>query len=155
MPELNFTNTSSGNPSLYMAPPDIFWSAFLLPEETEIPGSSITFGNTVQYQGYYLFAATQPKDTATFVTNAWKYFNTVAKPYQAGGIVWMQAPDDPFSTDNVRIIYLQGAATGFGLLTDFNFNFGNNFSTLTLSANASPQLYRTPKITALFLRALP
>ena len=140
MPLLNFTNTSSGNPSLYIAPQGIFWSAFLLPQGIKVDNPSISFSDTVQFQGYYLFAAAAPKDISTFVTNAWNYFNTIAKPYQAGGIVWMQAPDDAFSTDNVRMIYLQEAANGFGLLTDFNFNFGNNFSTITLSSGSIPTI---------------
>ncbi len=137
MAALSFTNTSSGNSSLYLAPNDIFWCAFLLPEGTTVEASSITFGDTVQYEGYYLFATNAPKDISNFVTNAWAYFKSVAKPYQAGGIAWMQSPDEPLTADNVQLIYLQSATEGFTLLQNYSYNFGNNFSTLTLSTSRS------------------
>lgn len=130
---LTFSNTSSGNSSLYLAPKDIFWCAFLLPEGKTVDLSSITFKDTAQYDGYYLFAINPPKDVAGFVTNAWAYFKSVARPYQAGGIVWIQSPNEALNSNNVQLIYLQGATEGFALLQNYSYNFGNNFSTLTLS----------------------
>ncbi|MHA7056092.1 hypothetical protein ACWGOQ_0002660 [Aquimarina sp. M1] len=134
MGALTFSNTSSGNSSLYLAPKDIFWCAFLLPEDRTVEASSITFEDTAQYGGYYLFAINTPKDVSAFVTNAQAYFKSVVKPYQTGGIAWIQSPDGPLNSDTIQLIYLQGATKGFALLQNYSYNFGNNFSTLTLSA---------------------
>jgi hypothetical protein len=133
MGTLIFSNISSGNSSLYIAPQGVFWCAFLLPEGKIIEESSISFGDTVQYQGFYLFVSKAPTDSTSFVTNAWAYFESVKEKYQTGGIAWMQSPDTSLDATNVQLIYLQGATDGFALLQNYSYNFGNNFSTLTLS----------------------
>jgi len=140
MPALNFTNISSGNSSLYLAPQGIYWCAFLLPKGKTILDSSISFADSAQYQGYYIFSAEAPKDISAFVSNIWAFFEP-PKLYQAGAIVWVQSADQIFTVDSVQSLYLQAnTAQSFKLLVDFNLNFGNNFSTFTLSAGSNPTI---------------
>lgn len=137
MTELVFSNASSGNPSLYNAPSSgNFYCAFLLPQGTNPPGDEITFAESPQYQGYYLFGLTAPSNPNVFVSNAWTYLERVQQPYQAGGIVWFQSINAPsYSSQNVQLIYLQANGNeAFKLLTTYQYKFGNNFVTLSLNA---------------------
>ncbi|HAS39092.1 MAG TPA: hypothetical protein DCS93_01370 [Microscillaceae bacterium] len=137
MAGLVFSNTSSGNPSLYDAPPSgNFYCAFLLPQGATNPGDSITFGDSPQYQGYYLFGLTAPADPNTFVSNAWAYIASVQQPNQAGGIVWFQDINAAsYSSQNVQLIYLQANGNeAFTLLSTYQYKFGNEFVTLALNA---------------------
>ncbi|MET1254987.1 hypothetical protein [Aliikangiella maris] len=144
MAELIFTQSSDSN-QIYLAPEGQFWCAFLLPEtlpdKTPKPGSTIKFSETVQYQGYYLFAASIPNNISQFITNAYQYLNSIKKNYQAGAIVWFQQPDNPFSNQNIQLIYLQAkSSSSFTLLTSYNFNFGNNFITLSLASGTGVEV---------------
>ncbi len=135
MAALEFSNKSSRNPALYLAPAAKFWNAYLVSKGTTPPKSgTIAFKDTPQYQGFYIFAPEAPSDINTFVSNAYQYFNTIKQDDQSGAIVWFQAPNEKPSKSNVQLIFLQAQGIEkFTLLKSYNYNFGNNFCTLTLT----------------------
>jgi len=133
MATLIFSNSTSGNRSLYLPPSGKFWCAYLLPEGQRSSETSIPFDKTPLYKGFYLFASKAPSNIDAFVSSAQTYFTNTKKTYQAGGIAWFAEPDKTLSENNVQLIYLQAKDDGFTILCPFNYNFGNNFCTLTLT----------------------
>lgn len=133
MSPLEFSNHNSGNKSLYEAPNGSFWVAFLLPQQITPDSSLISFGETSKYAGYYLLAHDSPKSPDDFVNHAWSFFGSRESQNQFGGIAWLLAIDDALSDGNTSLIPLQKHGSGFSLFADYNFNFGNSFSTLTVS----------------------
>lgn len=133
MSVLNFSNKNSGNQSLYEATNGIFWCAYLLPQETTLKDTIISFEDTHKYGGYYLFATKAPKNPNTFVINAWNYFKSKEKTNQFGGISWLFAINDTLSDDNTSLLQLQKHGSSFSILANYNFNFGHNLAALTIS----------------------
>ncbi|NQY07860.1 MAG: hypothetical protein HRT68_17100, partial [Flavobacteriaceae bacterium] len=107
---LSFSNTSD-NLSLYIASTQSsFWCAFLLPEGTKPDKASLSFEETAQYNGYYLFSSSTPENKSDFVTHAWSYFESIAIQCQAGGIAWFTDPNATLSSNNVTFIYFLEAS---------------------------------------------
>lgn len=138
MATLQFTNTSSGNSSLYLAAKDSNWCAYLLANGVAGPPSgSIGLDELSAYNGYFLFALDAPTlDINTFVNNAYAFLGPL-QTYQSAAVVWFENPDAALTADNTTQLVLTGGANGvYSVLTGFNYNFGNDFATLFISNNS-------------------
>ncbi|RUT69519.1 hypothetical protein D0817_15170 [Flavobacterium cupreum] len=137
MATLQFTNTSSGNSSLYLAEKDNNWCAYLLASGVTGPVSgSIGLDELSGYNGYILFSLKAPTiDINTFVSNVYTFLGPL-QTYQSASLVWFENPDTVLTTDNTPQLILTGGADGvYSVLSGFNYNFGNNFATLFISNN--------------------
>lgn len=137
MATLQFTNTSSGNSSLYLAPKDNNWCAYLLANGVTGPDSgSISLDELYKYNGYILFSLNAPTiDITTFVSNVYTFLGPL-QTYQSASVVWFEDPNAALDTNNTTQLFLTGGANGvYSVLNGYNYNFGNNFATLFISNN--------------------
>lgn len=135
MATLQFTNTSSGNSSLYLAAKDDNWCAYLLAKDVSGPTDGIiSLDNLSAYNGYILFSLNAPTlDINTFVSNVYNFLGPL-QPYQSAAVVWFENPDIPLTADNTTQLILTGGANGlYSVLNGYNYNFGNDFATLFIS----------------------
>ncbi|HVI47852.1 MAG TPA: hypothetical protein VM802_23485 [Chitinophaga sp.] len=127
-----FSNTNSGNASLYTTPDDNGWCAFVLASGTSSSQSTLSLKDTAVIKGYYLFASTAPLIGAdTLVQNVWTYMTNVPRLTPDNALMWLNAPDDALTADNVTALFLQQYGTGgFVIQQQMNFSFGNNYAAL-------------------------
>ncbi|MFW0739851.1 hypothetical protein [Flavobacterium sp. T12S277] len=137
MATLQFTNTSSGNSSLYLAAGDNNWCAYLLANGVTGPESgSIGLDELSGYNGYFLFSLNAPTlDITTFVNNVYTFLGPL-QTYQSASVVWFTNPNIALTQANTPQLVLTAGANGiYSVLTGFNYNFGNNYATLFISNN--------------------
>ncbi|GAA6767957.1 hypothetical protein AAFH68_39090 [Flavobacterium sp. CGRL1] len=135
MATLQFTNTSSGNSSLYLTVKDNSWCAYLLANGVTGPADGIiSLDNLSAYNGYILFSLNAPTlDINTFVSNVYAFLGPL-QTYQSAAVVWFENPDVPLTADNTTQLILTGGANGlYSVLNGYNYNFGNDFATLFIS----------------------
>ncbi|WP_264529189.1 hypothetical protein [Flavobacterium sp. N502540] len=137
MATLQFTNTSSGNSSLYLAAKDNSWCAYLLANGVTGPASgSIGLDELSGYNGYFLFSLNAPTiDINTFVNNVYSFLGPL-QTYQSASVVWFENPNTALTASNTTQLILTGGTNGiYSVLTGFNYSFGNDFATLFISNN--------------------
>ncbi|MES2727948.1 MAG: hypothetical protein V4643_12640 [Bacteroidota bacterium] len=137
MATLTFSNSASGNSSLYIATSDSNWCAYLLQKDTSGPaGGTLTLTNIPNYPGYILFALNAPTiDITTFVGNVYTFLGPMQN-FQSASVVWFSNPNVVLTTTNTPQLILTGGTNGvYTVLSQFNFNFGNNFATLFITNN--------------------
>ncbi|WP_264523058.1 hypothetical protein [Flavobacterium sp. N502536] len=137
MATLQFTNTSSGNSSLYLAAGDNNWCAYLLANGVTGPESgSIGLDELSGYNGYFLFSLNAPTlDITIFVNNVYTFLGPL-QTYQSASVVWFTNPNIALTQANTPQLVLTAGANGiYSVLTGFNYNFGNNYATLFISNN--------------------
>jgi hypothetical protein len=132
MATLVFTNTTSGNTSLYITANDNGWCAYLLAMGVTGPqGGQLSLLDLPKYNGYLLFSVNQPSiDITTFVTNVYTFLGPL-QTYQSGSIVWFNSPNTTLTQHNTPQLILSGQS----VLQSLNFNIGNSFATLFISNN--------------------
>ncbi|WP_166923161.1 hypothetical protein [Flavobacterium poyangense] len=138
MATLQFTNTSSGNTSLYLATKDTNWCAYLLANGVTGPESgTIGLDELSGYNGYILFSLNAPTiDITTFVNNVYTFLGPL-QTYQSASVVWFANPNTALTPDNTTQLILTGGANGvYSVLSGFNYSFGNNYATLFISNNS-------------------
>ncbi|MFH7010713.1 hypothetical protein ACHRV5_02510 [Flavobacterium sp. FlaQc-52] len=138
MATLQFTNTSSGNTSLYLAAKDTNWFAYLLAKGVTGPESgTIGLDELSAYNGYFLFSLNAPTiDITTFVGNVYTFLGPL-QTYQSASVVWFENPNTALTASNTTQLILTGGTNGnYTVLTGLNYNFGNNYATLFVSNNS-------------------
>src|ERR1700733_10998671 len=109
MATLTFSNSSSGNSSLYIAASDGNWCAYLLQNGTSGPASgTLTLTDIANYNGYILFALKAPTiDINTFVSNVYTFLGPM-QTYQSASVVWFGNPDAILTSNNTPQLILSG-----------------------------------------------
>lgn len=127
----------SQNPHLFVAADSSpYWTAFL-PQELPIEDvESISFGNTPQYGGFYLFGDKTPSDYTQLWTKLSGYLFPM-QSLQCGGIVWIKDVESDMNDKNVVLIRLQKSGDSYIMLSSFSMNIGNGFATLSVSASGN------------------
>lgn len=133
MDELIFSNQISKVSNLYIATvPNDYWCAFWLYDCLSSYPPEITFGKTVDYKGYYLFANKCPKDYACFFGKLKACIHDM-KTEETGGIIWIADVDGLWDEGNAVLLQMRKYGTSFTQSVPFSYNIGNNFATLTIS----------------------
>lgn len=137
MATLTFTNSSSGNSSLFLSSNDNSWCAYLLAKGVTGPDTGmLALSDIPNYNGYFLLALSAPTlDATTFVNNVYAYLGPLQN-YQSASVVWLTNPNVTLTQNNSPQLILTGGAGGvYSILTSFNYNFGNNLATLFIGNN--------------------
>lgn len=135
MSTLAFSNTHSGNTSLYTTPEDNGWCAFVLASGTSSGKNTLSLSDSVVIDGYYLFANSTPAISAdTLVQNIWNYIKFIPSDTPDNAILWLHSPNDTLSSANVTALLLTQYNKGFAIMQQMNFSFGNNYASLYIGS---------------------
>lgn len=113
-----------------------YWTAFLPQELANEDVESISFGDTPQYGGFYLFGDKTPSDYTQLWTKLSGYLFPM-QSLQCGGIVWIKNVESDMNDKNVVLIRLQKSGDSYIMLSSFSMNIGNGFATLSVSASGN------------------
>jgi hypothetical protein len=130
-----FSNISTGNISLYIAPDDHGWCAYVLATGVSSSKTSLTLQETILLRGFYLFADHPPTIAADIlVKHVWDYMATITKPVPpTNAILWLTAPDQVLTANNTPGLFLLLQGKEISVLKELNYNFGNNYATLFIN----------------------
>ncbi len=122
---------------LYESNQSARWCAYLLTENSTYQEESIEFSEAWNNKGYYLFAASPPKNPMEFVKNAWKYFASVKQHYTWVTLAWLTNIESIIDKNVLLLPIQQSTPNNFITQNAFNLYIGNNFTTLFINKSST------------------
>lgn len=133
-----FSNENSGDKALYLTSDVSNWIALLLPEGSTYADSTIDLATAWENQVYFIFSNNAPTiGISNFIKNVRTYLNTF-RPANLNSLTmaWLENPNQELSVENtVALNFNETTPSVFATTDNFNYTFGNSFSTFFIEPN--------------------